>query len=67
MHNAIRQGMIVSLILALLTILEYVFAVNVDDDTVRFLGLAASAVAKAALIVYYFMHIYRVWRTEGAH
>lgn len=62
-----KTGWIVAVILAVLTIVEYIFAVNVDDDFYRFLGLTFAALAKAGLIVYYFMHIYRVWSTEEAH
>ena len=67
MQKAMQTGLIVALILAVLTIVEYVFAVNFDDDTIRFIGLSFAAVAKAALIVYYFMHVYRLWRVEEAH
>ena len=52
---------IVGLILAALTIVEFLIAVNFENN----LGyLTAFALAKAALIVYYFMHMYRLWRTE---
>lgn len=67
MQKPMQTGMIVALILAVLTIVEYIFAVEVSQDTVRFIGLSLAAVAKAALIVYYFMHVYRIWRTEEAH
>ncbi|GMV85711.1 MAG: hypothetical protein AMXMBFR80_15660 [Dehalococcoidia bacterium] len=67
MQKPMQTGMIVALILAVLTIVEYIFAVEVSQDTVRFTGLSLAAVAKAALIVYYFMHVYRIWRTEEAH
>lgn len=62
-----QTGLIVAAILAVLTIVEYVFAVEVSDDLVRFIGLAVAAGGKAALIVYYFMHISRIWRVEEAH
>lgn len=62
-----QTGLIVAVILAVLTIVEYVFAVEVSDDLVRFIGLTVAAVGKAALIVYYFMHVYRIWRVEEAH
>jgi len=67
MRNAMRTGLIVAAILAVLTVTEYLFATHVDDDLVRFLGITASAVGKAGLIVYYFMHIYRLWRPQEAH
>jgi cytochrome c oxidase subunit IV len=62
-----QTGLIVAAILAVLTVTEYLFATHVDDDLVRVLGITASAVGKAGLIVYYFMHIYRLWRPQEAH
>jgi heme/copper-type cytochrome/quinol oxidase subunit 4 len=62
-----QKGYVVAVLLAVLTVVEYVFAVQVGQDTVRFVGLAASALAKAWLIIQYFMHITRCWKTEGAH
>ena len=52
---------IVGAILALLTIVEFIIAVNYENN----LGiLSVFAFGKAVLIIYYFMHIYRIWRTE---
>lgn len=62
-----QKGLVVAVILAVLTIAEYIFAVQIGDDTVRFAGLTVAAGSKAALIVYYFMHVYRVWRPGEAH
>jgi caa(3)-type oxidase subunit IV len=45
--------------LAVLTAVEFVIAVTVDANVPI---LAAFAVAKAGLIMYYFMHIARLWR-----
>ncbi len=67
MKPAMQTGMVVALILAVLTVAEFIFAVQVGDNTVRFLGLTATAVGKAGLIMYYFMHIYRIWRPGEAH
>jgi hypothetical protein len=67
MQKAMQTGMVVAIILGVLTIVEYVFAVNFDHDTIRFIGLSFAALGKAALIVYYFMHVYRLWRVEEAH
>lgn len=67
MQKAMQTGLIVAVILAVLTIVEYIFAVEVGNDTVRFIGLSFAAIGKAALIVYYFMHVYRLWRVEEAH
>ncbi len=61
----LRTGINVAVILAVMTILEYIFAVNVPNDYVRFFGLSATALVKAGLIMWYFMHLPRVWRTEA--
>ncbi len=60
-----QAGLIVAAILAILTVLEYIFAVEVHDEQFRFAGLSIAAIAKAALICYFFMHIYRLWRQES--
>ncbi|MBI5948642.1 MAG: cytochrome C oxidase subunit IV family protein [Chloroflexi bacterium] len=67
MNKAMQLGMIIAVILAVLTVVEYIFAVNVDDTAIRFYGLSGAAIAKAALIVWYFMHFGRVFRPEEAH
>lgn len=58
---AYRQGAIVFLVLAVLTIVEFYIA-QVSGG--RAVPLLLIALIKAALIVYYFMHIYRLWREE---
>ena len=62
-----KTGWIVAVLLAVFTIVEYIFAGEVHDDTGRFIGIAFAAGVKAVLIVYYFMHVYRLWRVEEAH
>ncbi len=61
----LKTGLQVAAILAVLTILEFIFAVKVPNDLIRFLGLSASAIAKAGLIMWFFMHLPRVWRSEA--
>ena len=52
---------IVGSILAVLTLVEYIIAVNFENN----IGiLSVFAFGKAILIVFYFMHMYRIWRTE---
>lgn len=60
-----RLGVIVILVLAVLTAIEYVVAVAVPGTTIPYLTLIA--IAKGALIAYYFMHIYHLWRRDGGH
>jgi caa(3)-type oxidase subunit IV len=56
-----RRNIIVAVILAVLTAVEFWVAMNVDNATVLLLIMA---LLKAALIVQYFMHIYRLRREE---
>ena len=52
---------IVGAILTVLTIVEFIIAVNFENN----IGiLTVFALGKAVLIVYYFMHMYRLWRPE---
>ena len=63
--NKFLIGWIVGALLFVETSGEYIFATNVSDDTVRFLGLAAMQIVNAALIIYFYMHVYRLWRAEA--
>ena len=56
-----RRNIIVFVILAVLTIVEFWLALNLSDPAVPLLIVA---LLKAALIVQYFMHIYRLRREE---
>jgi heme/copper-type cytochrome/quinol oxidase subunit 4 len=56
-----RQNFVVFLALVVLTLFEFFVAINMDDPTVLLLIIA---LVKAGLIVQFFMHIYRLWRTE---
>jgi heme/copper-type cytochrome/quinol oxidase subunit 4 len=60
--DAVRLGLIVFAVLAVLTVVEYLIAVSLDKNIVI---LAVMAVAKALLIVYYFMHVVRAWASGG--
>lgn len=59
---AYRGNIIVFVLLAVLSALEYFVAVSLQGSAVL---LILIALIKASLIVYYFMHIYRLWREEG--
>jgi hypothetical protein len=61
----LRQGLTVALMLAVLTVLEYIFAVEVSDDVVRFIGLAVTTLLKTWAIATYFMHFTRMWKGEA--
>jgi amino acid transporter len=61
---AFRQGIVVALILALLTVIEYYVALALPSAALLFL----LALVKSALVVYFFMHISRVWSSnQGGH
>jgi len=59
---AYRLGIITAIILAVLTILEYVVSVNLNGSMVFLLLIA---LVKAGIIVQNFMHIARLWREES--
>ncbi len=58
-----RQGIIVGILLFVLTVIEYVVALQTSSATI----LLLLGAAKAALVVYYFMHITSLWREEEGH
>ena len=63
--NYLRRGVIVFAALALLTLAEYAVAVGLNGNVPL---LAVVALAKAGLIVWYYMHIKQVFNTgEGGH
>jgi len=59
-----QEGIIVALVLAALTVAEYFVATAMSGAT---LLLVAMAVAKGALVAWYFMHIYSLWTEEESH
>ena len=57
-------GIIVAVVLAVLTLIEYYIGLHFPSPTV----LMLMSVLKAALVIYWFMHVYRLWRAdEGGH
>ena len=57
-----RTGVVVLIGLAVLTLIEF-FVAALGSAALMFVII----ILKAALIMYYFMHIVNVWRTEEAH
>ena len=55
-------GLTVILLLAVLTGVEYVIAVEVAENL---LPIVLIAQVKAVLIVWYFMHVARSWKRQG--
>ena len=61
-RNAYVVGIVVAIILAALTIIEYYVALLPQQSVI---GLFLIAFVKAALVVYFFMHVYRLWRPDA--
>lgn len=62
-RGAYRFSATIALILAFLTVVELFVAVYMES--IALLLLLASI--KAFLVVYYYMHISRLWKPEGEH
>ena len=60
--SSLRKGLMVLIVLGALTAIEYVIAVAMESGAMAF--LVVIGVVKAALILYYFMHIAQLWRQE---
>ena len=61
---AYRQGVLVFIGLAILTVGEFFVSAATDGSAVL---LFIIALLKAGIIAQFFMHIYRLWRTEEGH
>lgn len=60
--SAFRQGVVIFVYLAVLTVLEYFVAVTFNAVSI----LAVVAVIKVALVMYYYMHIYKLNEESAA-
>ncbi len=56
-----RVGLWMAVFLAVGTIVEYVLAISIDRNLPI---MVAINVAEAAAILWFFMHVYRAWRSE---
>ena len=54
---------IVAVILAALTLVEFFVAINLPSVVLILL----IALLKAVMVIWFFMHVYRLWRPEGSH
>jgi hypothetical protein len=61
------RGLRIIVILAVLTLVEYLIAVGVDAKVALIVLLSVVALAKAWLIVQYFMHLPKLWQPDGGH
>jgi caa(3)-type oxidase subunit IV len=60
---AYRQSVMIALFLAVLTVAEYFVAVEFNSLVI----LMLIALFKAVLVVNYYMHVQRLWKTEEEH
>jgi len=56
-----RLGMYVFIALMVLTVFEFGVSIYLNSTV----GLFITMLLKSALIVYYFMHVYRLWREDS--
>ena len=61
LRDTLRTGWIVITILAILTMIEFIFAVTLDDAW-QIATLAVIGVLKAAAIIQKFMHFSQLWQ-----
>jgi cytochrome c oxidase subunit III len=61
--SELRQGVLIFVYLTVLTILEFFVAVTFNATSI----LVAVAVIKALLVVYYYMHIYKLTEEDHSH
>ena len=61
------RGLRVIAVLAVLTMIEYLFAITVSSPSGLVVLLSSAALVKAWLIVQYFMHLPKLWRADGGH
>lgn len=62
----LRRGVIVFVVLAVLTVIEYIVgAAEAGSSLVPLLWLLA--IVKGGLVLWYFMHLGRVFKSDGGH
>ena len=62
----LRRGILVFLALAVLTVVEYFIGV-LEGGILQALLLWAMIMLKAGLVLWFFMHLRRVFSSEGGH
>lgn len=61
--NALTRGIVVFAILAVLTGVEYILGINEAPAILLWI----MATLKGGLVLWYFMHLPRVFKSEGGH
>jgi cytochrome c oxidase subunit 4 len=62
-RSGYTTAVIVAVILAILTLVEFFVAINLPSAVLILL----IALLKAVIVIWFFMHVYRLWRPEGSH
>mgnify|MGYP005837822693 CR=1 FL=1 len=60
---AVRKGVIIAVVLAVLTLIEFVVGLVFPNPLI----LLTLAVLKAVIVIQFFMHVSRVFAREGGH
>jgi uncharacterized integral membrane protein len=63
MSNDLKRGLLVFVVLAVLTAVEYIMGIN----QVPYILMWLMALIKGGLVVWFFMHVFRVFGSEGGH
>ncbi len=58
-----RTGIVIALVLAVITVFEFWLA-HVNSGPTFLMMIAA---IKAGLVIWFFMHVKRLWSAEGGH
>jgi cytochrome c oxidase subunit IV len=62
MSARMRLGLVIFVVLMVVEVVEYLIGVGLESGALALLALLA--VPGAGLIVYYYMHISQLWRSE---
>ncbi len=61
--SAVRKGVIIAVVLAVLTLIEFVVGLVLPNPWI----LLTLALLKALIVIQFFMHVSRVFAGEGGH
>jgi hypothetical protein len=64
--SAYGRSTIVALVLAVFTVVEYFLATTLPGESLL-VPMFIIGLLKAAAVVYFYMHISRLWSSEGGH
>lgn len=64
--SAYGRSTVVAIALAVFTVIEYFLAVSLPGDALL-VPMFIIGLLKAAAVVYFYMHISRLWKPDGGH